>query len=65
LTKHPCFDELREKREGYRIVPGREAAHAEDLPVTDEIMNSSFWVGVYPGLTSGMIDFMIEKIKDL
>jgi CDP-6-deoxy-D-xylo-4-hexulose-3-dehydrase len=59
LIKHPCFDDLRKSGGGYRIVPG------PDLPVTDRIMSSSFWVGVYPGLSSGMVEFMIETIRDI
>jgi len=31
-----------------------------DLVNTDLIMNNSFWVGVYPGLTDEMIDYIIE-----
>lgn len=54
LTKHPCFDEMRASGKGYRIVG--------ELTNTDEIMNRSFWVGVYPGMTEGMIDFMAETI---
>ncbi|MEP7084276.1 MAG: lipopolysaccharide biosynthesis protein RfbH [Betaproteobacteria bacterium] len=30
-----------------------------DLAHTDLIMNNSFWVGVYPGLTDEMIDYVI------
>jgi CDP-6-deoxy-D-xylo-4-hexulose-3-dehydrase len=48
LVKHPCFDELRQSREGCRI--------AGPLEVTDRIMNVTFWVGVYPGMNDGMID---------
>jgi len=29
-----------------------------DLPITDRIMNDSFWIGVYPGMTDKMIDHM-------
>ncbi|MGN0819584.1 MAG: lipopolysaccharide biosynthesis protein RfbH [Christensenellaceae bacterium] len=56
LTKHPCFDEMRASGEGYRI--------AGDLKNTDKIMNDSFWVGVYPGMTDEMIDTMIKTIKE-
>jgi len=54
LTKHPCFDEMRAKGEGYRIVG--------DLKNTDEIMNCSFWIGVYPGMTKEMLDYMIKTV---
>lgn len=54
ITKHPCFDQMREKNEGYRIVG--------NLENTDRIMNNSFWVGVYPGMTKDMIDYMINTI---
>lgn len=33
------------------------------LPVTDLIMNNTFWVGVYPGMTEEMIGYMVETIK--
>ena len=56
LTKHPCFDELRESGEGYRVVG--------DLKNTDRIMNDTFWIGVYPGMTDEMIDYMVKTIKE-
>lgn len=55
LIKHPCFDELREERTGYRVVGS--------LQNTDRIMKDSFWVGVYPGMTDEMIDYMAHTIK--
>ena len=54
LTKHPCFDEMRKSGEGYRIVGTLES--------TDRIMNDTFWVGVYPGMTDEMIDYMAKTI---
>lgn len=56
LIKHPAFDEMREKEEGYRVVG--------ELKNTDFIMNNTIWIGVYPGMTNEMIDFMIEKIRE-
>lgn len=54
LVKHPCFDEMRKTGEGYRVIG--------DLHVTDHIMNNTFWVGVYPGMTNAMIDDMADAI---
>ena len=54
LIKHPCFDEMRATQEGYRVIG--------NLENTNRIMNDSFWIGVYPGMTDEMIDYMIEKI---
>jgi CDP-6-deoxy-D-xylo-4-hexulose-3-dehydrase len=56
LVKQPCFDELRKSGTGYRI--------AGTLDNTDRIMNDSFWIGVYPGMTDKMIDKMIETIRE-
>ncbi len=55
LVKHPCFDEMRRTGEGYRVYG--------DLSNTDRIMRDTFWVGVYPGMTDEMIDYMAETIK--
>jgi CDP-6-deoxy-D-xylo-4-hexulose-3-dehydrase len=33
-----------------------------DLRVTDLIASQSFWVGVWPGLTDSMVDFMADSI---
>ena len=53
LIKHPCFDSIR-GTDAYRV--------AGDLKCTDEIMNRTFWVGVYPGMTDEMIDYMADTI---
>lgn len=56
LVKHPCFDEMRAIGQGYRI--------SGSLKNTDRIMCDSFWVGVYPGMTDEMIDYMAKTIKE-
>ena len=56
LTKHPCFDEMRQTGEGYRIVG--------ELKNTDFVMTNGFWIGVYPGMTKEMNEWMIKCIKD-
>lgn len=56
IIKHPCFDQMRKTGEGYRVVG--------ELTNTDLIMNNSFWVGVYPGMTDEMIDYMAKIIKE-
>lgn len=55
FIKHPCFDEMRKKKEGYRVVGS--------LHNTDEIMEKSFWIGVYPGMNQSKLDYMIDSIK--
>ena len=54
LIKHPCFDELRNAKKGYRVVG--------ELKNTDKIMKQSFWIGVYPGMKESMIDYMLEML---
>lgn len=55
LIKHPCFDEMRREGKGYRV--------AGSLANTDRIMNDTFWVGVYPGMTEEMLEYMVKTIK--
>jgi CDP-6-deoxy-D-xylo-4-hexulose-3-dehydrase len=35
-----------------------------DLTNTDIVMKRSFWVGVYPGLSTEMLDYVVESISD-
>lgn len=56
LIKHPCFNEMRETGEGYRVVGSLEN--------TDRIMNDTFWIGVYPGMTDEKLDYMIKVIHE-
>ena len=55
LIKHPCFDDMRRSGSGYRTI--------SDLPVTDRIMRNTFWLGVYPGMTEEMVEFVAQQIQ--
>ena len=55
LIKHPCFNEMRASGQGYRVVGSLEN--------TDRIMNDTFWVGVYPGMTDEKLDYMVKVIR--
>lgn len=56
LIRHPCFDRMRAEGCGYRVVGS--------LVNTERVMRDTFWVGVYPGLTDGMVDNMAEMIVE-
>ena len=51
ITKQPAYKGI-----DFRIVG--------DLTNTDIVMARSFWVGVFPGLTKEMLDYVIESISD-
>lgn len=53
LVNHPCFDQIR-GTDVYRV--------SGFLKNTEIVMNNSFWVGVYPGMTGDMINYMAEVI---
>ena len=55
LIKHPCFDGMRASGKGYRVVG--------ELRDTDRTLYETFWVGVYPGMSEGMLDYMAEIIR--
>lgn len=57
IIKHPCFDQLRENKCGYR--------EATELVATEYVMNQVFWVGVYPGMTNSMLDYIAKCIKEV
>ncbi len=56
ILRQPCFDELRKSGTGYRVVG--------ELKNTDRIVKDTFWVGVYPGMTDQMLDYMVKTIRD-
>ena len=43
---------------------GRNYRISGDLKNTDIVMNDSFWIGVYPGLSKEMLDFSVSKIEN-
>lgn len=55
IIKQPCFNEIRET-DAYRVVG--------NLENSDFVVNNTFWVGVYPGMTDAMIDYMAQVIKE-
>lgn len=56
LIRHPCFDAMRRSGQGYRVVG--------TLENTDRIVEDTFWVGVYPGMTDEMIAYMTKVIRE-
>jgi CDP-6-deoxy-D-xylo-4-hexulose-3-dehydrase len=56
LIKHPCFDRMRRSGSGYRTVGA--------LPVTDNIVLNTFWIGLYPAMTDEMLDYTASAILD-
>jgi CDP-6-deoxy-D-xylo-4-hexulose-3-dehydrase len=56
ILRHPLFDDLRASGRGYRSVG--------ELENSDRILRSTFWLGVYPGLSIGAIDFVLQTIRD-
>ena len=55
LIKHPCFDEMRAAGKGYRVVGSLEN--------TETILRDTFWIGVYPGLSEAMLEYMIAAVR--
>lgn len=55
IIKQPCFNEIR-GTDAYRVVG--------NLENSDFVVNNTFWVGVYPGMTDAMIDYMAQVIKE-
>jgi CDP-6-deoxy-D-xylo-4-hexulose-3-dehydrase len=50
LTRQPYFE-------------GRQYRVSGELTSTDNIMNNTFWIGVYPGLTEAMLDYAAGQIE--
>lgn len=56
LTKHPCFDGMRGDSTQYRSVG--------ELQVANQILQDSFWLGVFPGMSEESINFMVQVIQE-
>jgi len=52
LTRQPYFEHV-----NYRI--------SGELTNTDRIMNQTFWIGIYPGLTKEHLDYVISKFEEI
>jgi CDP-6-deoxy-D-xylo-4-hexulose-3-dehydrase len=75
-TRNQIVQELNAKKIGTRLLFGgnllRQPAFIEtprrvigDLVNTDRIMNDTFWIGVWPGLSIEMLDYMIAELYEL
>ena len=73
FTRDQLIQELESKKIATRLLFGgnllRQPAYEEstyrvigDLPNTDYIMKNVFWIGIYPGLTEPMLDYMADTI---
>jgi len=75
FTRNELIEYLEANKIGTRLLFGgnllRQPAYEScetraigDLPVSDYVMNNVFWIGVYPGLTEPMLDFVGQTIRD-
>ena len=55
LLRHPCFDPIR-GTDAYRV--------ASTLDNTDRVMEKTFWLGMYPGMTPEKLDYMAEALHE-
>jgi CDP-6-deoxy-D-xylo-4-hexulose-3-dehydrase len=75
-SRNQIVQELNDKKIGTRLLFGgnllRQPAFINtprrvvgDLANTDRIMNDSFWVGVWPGLSTQILDYIIETLHKI
>ena len=76
FSRNALIDFLYEKKIGTRQLFGgnlvRQPAYANlnyrivgDLSSSDRVMNQAFWIGVYPGLTQAMLDYVLETMNEI
>ena len=74
FTREDLVRHLNEKKVGTRLLFGgnllRQPAYQNvltrrigELPNTDFVMRQLFWVGVYPGLTPQMLEYIADQIR--
>ena len=75
-TRNQIVKELNDEKIATRLLFGgnllRQPAFAStprrvigDLENTDVVMNQTFWIGVWPGLTTPMLDYVIETLEKI
>ena len=75
-TRNQIVQELNEKKIGTRLLFGgnllRQPAFIgtprrviSSLENTDRIMNDTFWIGVWPGLSIEVLDYMIDSLHEI
>lgn len=55
IIRHPCFDGIRGNFAKYKVVG--------NLENTDRMMKNTFWIGVYPGMDSERLDYVISSFN--
>ena len=75
-TRNEIVQELDAKKIGTRLLFGgnllRQPAFIDtprriigELKNSDAVMNGAFWIGVWPGLTTEMLDYVIESMHEI
>lgn len=76
ISRNDVVQKLNESHIGTRLLFGgnllRQPAFMDtprriigDLANTDRVMNDTFWIGVWPGLTIEMLDFVVQKMFEI
>jgi CDP-6-deoxy-D-xylo-4-hexulose-3-dehydrase len=76
ITRNELIQKLNDRNIGTRLMFGgnllRQPAFVDtprrvigSLPNTNHITENTFWIGVWPGLTEPMIDYMIESLHEI